>query len=503
MNDEIDESVLELMLQDPGLEELYHSSVDREEIRTLLYSPSGEMDLEFHESGLKVSANTNERIFIETDSDEMVAWITLGKPDEDEGRVTEDEIRNQLEVHGIVYGIDDTCILRLSKNPVRNRSFIIARGREIKKGTDPQIKYYFSPDKDMAPVEQNGSIDFKEMNIVQVVKKDELLCELIPGKAGSDGYTVTGKIVHPSVQDISRLTAGKNTRLEEDGMKLYASCDGEVTLKHGVVNVDRILYLDNIDNSTGNIRFIGSVYIRGRVCEGFTVKATENISVGEVIEDAQVSAGGSIKVTGGIKGGASGCVSASEGISSPFIENMKVETEGDICTHVLINSDVNCKGKLTVTGGKGCILGGICRAREIEASQIGNNVNVPTVVEISGIDEIEKEIDLLSADFSIKERAVSKLQKSFQEAGPEHKIEIQKELLAAIYKKNEVSKRKKQLEEEIVQLKNKYAFDIKVRREIYPNVTFKIDGSTAKNSQILSGSVLFCADNKIVIRAYR
>lgn len=503
MYDEIDESVLELMLQDPLPGELYQSNVDKEELRNLLLAPAAVADMEFHEAGLNVSAAVKERISVEVDPDGMVSWLTLGKPEEGEERVTEEEIRNMLEDAGVVYGIDDTCILRLLRNPVYNRAFIVARGREVKKGEDALVKYYFNREKEMNPGEPDGAVDFKELNFIQVVKTGELLCERIPGRPGIDGYTVTGKLVPSVSEDIKSLTAGKNTRLEEEGQKLYATCDGEATLKHGVVSVDRILYFDNIDNATGNIRFIGSIVIRGRICEGFTVKATENISVGEVIEDAQVSAGGSIKVGKGMKGGSFGCVSAKEGISSPFIENMKVETEGDLFTNALMNSDVDCKGKLVVTGSKGCIIGGRCRAREIEASQIGNNVNIPTEVEISGIDEIMTKIDILSADLSIQERAVAKLQKSFQEKGGEKKVEIQKEFLAAVYKKNEISKGKRELEETIVLLKQNYSFDIKVRREIYPNVTFKIDSAMTKSRQTLSGSILFYSDGQIIIRAYR
>lgn len=502
MFDRVDDSVLDLMLNDPGLEGLYGGRVNRDEIRSILNDPVAEPDWE-SKKGITVSGETQERIMVEMEDDGMAAWVTLGQPKEDEQKVTEGELRVALRTNHIVYGINDSVLNRLVKNPVYQKAFIIAKGRAPKHGTDGEIKYYFDTKKELRPMEQeNGEINFREINFVQSVSKGDLLCELILGEPGTDGISVTGEPLRARGGEQSRLPAGRNTEISEDKMRLYAGCDGEVSYKNKQVHVDRVLYVDNIDLSTGNIRHIGSVHVRGRVCEGFSLKATENITVNEVIEGAEVSAGGNIRVQRGIKGSETGSIRAGQNLYAPFVENMKVTVGGDIYTSVLFNSHVECQGKITAQGEKGYILGGTSVAYEVEATQIGNEANVPTNIEIMGLSEMELEVDDLKVEYNMCERTVTKLQKNMQDPENPDKVAAQKELLAAVYKKNETGRKVKELDAKITQLRDRYDFDVKIKETIYPNVGIRIEGEVTRNMETVIGCVFFRMGNHIVARSY-
>lgn len=63
----------------------------------------------------------------------------------------------------------------------------------------------------------------------------------------------------------------------------------------------KYLQLENVGATTGNIDFIGSVYVKGDVQSGFKVSATDDIIVDGLVEGS-LEAGGNIILRNGMKG---------------------------------------------------------------------------------------------------------------------------------------------------------------------------------------------------------
>ena len=83
--------------------------------------------------------------------------------------------------------------------------------------------------------------------------------------------------------------------LSEDGLALLAAIDGKAEMIDGRINVYAVYeVLGNVDNSTGNIDFIGNVIINGNVLTGFEVKAGGYIEVRGVVEGAKIIAQGDV-----------------------------------------------------------------------------------------------------------------------------------------------------------------------------------------------------------------
>ena len=61
--------------------------------------------------------------------------------------------------------------------------------------------------------------------------------------------------------------------VSEDKLKLISKVDGHVTLENDKVFVSNVLELVDVDASTGDINYSGSVMIKGNVLAGFSVKA--------------------------------------------------------------------------------------------------------------------------------------------------------------------------------------------------------------------------------------
>jgi len=76
------------------------------------------------------------------------------------------------------------------------------------------------------------------------------------------------------------LPRGKNVLLAEDGLSLLAGIDGRVEIIDGKIHIYAVYEVSgNVDNSTGNIDFVGNVIIHGNVLTGFEVKSGGYIEV--------------------------------------------------------------------------------------------------------------------------------------------------------------------------------------------------------------------------------
>lgn len=502
MGKDVDESVLDLMLQDPGLEDVYKDGVNREEIRTMLAVRSKDNALAWNPADLRIREKSENRINVEVDEDCMIAWINLRTPEVGEARITEAELRQTLAAYHIVKGIKEEYVKRLAQNPIYDTAFIIARGMEARDGVSGEIKYYFEDRTEFHATElDTGNINYKELNFVQEVKKDDMLCEIIKAEKGVDGYTVDGRQLKAEGGKEIVLPAGSNTYSSEDGTQLFAACDGEVSIKNGKVVVDKVLCVENVDATTGNLRFIGSIQVNGRIGEGFTVTATENIRVGEVIEGAVVKAGGDIIATSGMKGSARGTVTAGGDIYSPFIENTTVTLSGNLFTEAVLNSFIECDGRVSVLGKKGCLIGGKCKASEVEIYELGNEANVATIVEINDTVAMEREIVKLGVELKEWDKTAEKLS-CLLKRGNVDQLETQKEWLTALYKKNEYSSKKNEMSERVKKMKKEYSFDIKIRREIHANVYIRIGSQTYHNLRGRENCVFFRMSGHIVARNF-
>ena len=82
-----------------------------------------------------------------------------------------------------------------------------------------------------------------------------------------------------------QITLGENVHLDRDGVTIKASIDGEVMLVNGKITVEPIKVLDAVNVKTGDIKFVGTVVIKGSVEEGYKVEY-----LGFVYEDPVVQA---------------------------------------------------------------------------------------------------------------------------------------------------------------------------------------------------------------------
>ena len=166
--------------------------------------------------------------------------------------------------------------------------------------------------------------------------------------------------------------------------------DGHAELVDDKVFVSDVLEVENVDTSTGNIDFEGSVQINGNVCTNFEVKTKGDIIVKGVVEGAHLEAGGNIIIVRGVNGMGKGVLKAGGNVISKFLENVTVHAAGYVSSESILHCHVMAGTEITVSGRRGFITGGkVSAAGLIDVKTLGSAMGADTVVEVGADPEIK------------------------------------------------------------------------------------------------------------------
>ena len=417
--------------------------------------------------------------------DKMKAFMTFTPPDG--GRMlTIEEMLGLLAKQGVIYGINKTTLETMAKYPVFNEMILVAEGTAPVNGKNGSVEIHFDISKDRKPtILEDGRVDFRELNLIESVRKGQKLCSLVPPEPGLAGKTVVGIDIPALSGKTANLPRGRNVEPVEDGQVLVASIDGQVNYIDGKVNVFSNYEVPaDVDNSTGNIYFVGNVIVRGNVLSGFTIEAGGNVEVWGVVEGAVIKANGDIILRRGMQGLGKGTLVSGGDIIARYIEHSNIEAKNDIKSEAIMHSNVKCGNKLELSGKKGLLVGWSCKVgKEISAKVIGSHMATVTDIEV-GVDPTLRERyktlrdEIISSESDIKkaEQAITILRK-LEAAGaltPDKQEMLAKSVRTKIYLSNKVN----ELKEEFTQIEAKLQQDVygKIRafNYIYPGTKIAI-----------------------------
>lgn len=330
----------------------------------------------------------DEKYQLTVSEDNMSATMRFFPPSETGKRLDLNDILSELRYRNICSGIQ----MQVLQNHLMSFDFFcmdleIAKGKQPVHGRDDRIEYCFNTDVNSQPEErEDGSVDYFNLNLINHCKAGDVLARIIPGGGGEPGVNIKGQKIQPREEKRAVLQFGKNIQLSEDRMSIVSMVDGHVMLVGGGVFVSDIYEVENVDPSTGNIDYSGSVQINGNVASNYVVNAGGNVIINGVVEGAQITAGGNIVIARGMNGMSKGCLKAGGNVISKFIENATVEAEGYINTSSILHSNVNAGTEIVVTGKRGFITGGHVQAgNKITVKTLGSVMGASTIVEV-GVD---------------------------------------------------------------------------------------------------------------------
>lgn len=281
-------------------------------------------------------------------------------------------IQNALSAQNVTFGVDTTAVLQAAHYPPAD-PVLVAQGVPPQAGADAKITYYFRAGEATAgkPRElDDGRVDHRELGTIENVNRGQVLATKTPPGMGMPGKSVIGEEIPARDGRDVHLRPGSNTSLSEDGLHIVSLIDGQPSIDGSRVSVQPIIVISgDVDYSTGNVNFQGSVRIGGNVLPGFTVKATQDVEIGGVVEGASIEAGGKVSVKGGVR--QHSVITAHGDVTVKF-----VDSESSITTRanlVVVESGMhsNLTAGLAIKVGRK-LIGGTAQAGEyVSAEQIG------------------------------------------------------------------------------------------------------------------------------------
>ncbi len=405
----------------PATQGLIGATVQGEEVTA---EPGSDLEIEegahlsVDEGGLRCRADCFGYICLKWDVQVMVLspiWVTpdkrcayfLNLPQKGTPAYPKlDEIQVLLKEAGVVYGFDPQRWIEnrdaLLRGELTDYLILLAEGEAAEMGRDASFEWEVNvqDEKRIGKFLEDGSIDFRERDLITLVQQDDILGRLIPPKPGLAGRDIFGNELPPPPQINIEVTIDSRiyAEPESDGIvAFFAGSPGGISMRTkdkekdgrisrridiGINAISKIP--GDVDYTTGNIEFNGDVLIEGSVQQQFSVRSTGSVTIGGYVEaGAYITAGKNIIVKRGIIGASTELI-AGGSITAKYAQEATLRAGSDvrIGSHIF-NASVRAGGQVVVSGkGEGksrALVGGLAwGGRGILARSIGSPYNTST-----------------------------------------------------------------------------------------------------------------------------
>jgi len=382
---------------------------------------------------------------IKIDDEKMTAKLTLTPP-YGGAPVTLLQVQLALQERGVVKGIMTHEIeTALTEGYAAER--IIAQGQRPVKGIDARFQSLIPQIRERKPqIDKRGIANYRDLGQLIVVRPgDPLMCRTPPTE-GQQGWDITGRAIMPQPgQDIQFASGLQGVELDpeaeldpDNNSLLLAAITGQPKLVPNGVIVEPTLALPQVDMSTGNMSFDGTINIKGDVKDGMKIRVTGDVFVGGTVEAAEIEADGNIVIKGGVIGHSEhsgdpnevptfNAIIISKGsISAHFAENASMEAGIDIIIEEFsMHNHLTALNRVLVgkSGGrKGRIIGGMASASVlVKTAVIGSSAGFITKIRAGFNPYLQAEQDRLKLEIDALEKEQEDLKKiiAFVLAHPE------------------------------------------------------------------------------------
>ncbi len=451
---------------------------------------------------------------VQVDAEQMTAQLFIEPPEGGGKAPTSEGLTQLLKDHGVIKGLMTDVIAGLGTKPVYNRLVTVAKGKEPVAGENGYIRPLFETFNKPRIDKKAQKVDFKDVNLIRSAKAGEVIAEKIDPTLGESGYAVSGRIMPAEPGTIAEFQLGANVEISPDGKQLISKIEGRPVLESsGKIRVDEVVYLKNIDYSTGNVDFPGSVIVEQSVADGFRLNASGSIILQSSVGVCEITAGKDVILSAGFMGRGEGKITSGGDVYARFVEQGTVVAKGSIfISEAALHSKLTAGGAVVVKGGRGDITGGeVSAGKYVQCNKLGGAGETKTVVVVGVDPEIRNVIDEIMAAIREKEVTLEKIRVSLNRLNDAMKkrqldakeAETREKLVMALRKyKALVDSDQRQLET----AQNSYsAHDrafVLVEAQLYPNVEVNFGKGMLYRSPLRSASgrqVIHVGEDRLAI----
>ena len=203
-------------------------------------------------------------------------------------------LRENKITEGIIYQtLIETCVLG------ENENVLIAKGTPVVDDTASEVKILFEiREKNIIDENSKEDIDYKNIYSISNIEEGQVLAEIIPVEIGQDGKNVCGEILKKKTVRSRPIKIGEGCIIQGD--KIIATKTGRPTSKNGVISVNNMYKIQDVDMKSGNVYFVGDVNISGNVKEGMMVKSGKLLTIERNVDISTIIAGDGINIRGNV-----------------------------------------------------------------------------------------------------------------------------------------------------------------------------------------------------------
>lgn len=390
-----------------------HIDAFYDQLKELIGQRTEENGLPLPEGEVHAPINASLRVWLV--EDHMTAYACILPPLFGGRDAQAEDLAEDLRYEGVCFGVDLPRLEEMSRRKRYLHIFPAACGQPPHHGEDGAVKEFYERRGPVQLAQTEGqAVDFSQTNLIQTVRKGEIICQISPPTKGVAGRDVTGKILPARDGASVSINSGEHTTLSQDGQFLMAEIDGAVSVRDGKFCVERQrVVLGGLDGPSADLEYPGKVFIRGDLSGGVTVKARDDVVVEGEVRNAHIISGGNIRVQRGIKGGGTGSLDAKGQVQCEIIEGARIKTGGSVFADVMVNSLVNSGASVYVLGTRGLLAGGSIRARQsVVALKIGNQSGCSNDIRVGCDPELDQRLRAVVEELDQTKRTLERLSKS-------------------------------------------------------------------------------------------
>ncbi|BBB66123.1 hypothetical protein UNDYM_1870 [Undibacterium sp. YM2] len=348
---------------------------------------------------LDVGARKDAEFSLVLSDDLLSAWLTLipAMGGKSVGNEVSDALREQGIIHGILHKELDAALAA-----GRCENLLIAQGDAPRQGVAGRLEPLFGAHKsEVTQRDELAVIKFRELSHLLLVHVGDELMRRIPPVQGKFGMNIRGQVI--LAKPLLDMAFGANLQgaapsATNPDLLMATNAGQPVVVDDGVI-VNPVLQVPDVDLSTGNISFEGTIHVEGDIKAGMILNVTGDVIVNGLVEAADIIAGGNVAVKGGIIGlaerkpgtqslsGTTSRIKCGGSVQALFAENAHIEAGDSIR---LEQNARQCEliARKEITVGKpgssvGNILGGKTQAAlMISAVSLGSAAGTRTQIQV-------------------------------------------------------------------------------------------------------------------------
>ncbi len=296
----------------------------------------------------------------------------------------------------------------------RNLREMVVEGTPPIPGVDGYLRWIpeFDPDNRPAPVKtENGRINWYEQSAFTTVEPETCIAFIEPPQPGTPGVDVFGDSIAPKEGKRCSVQVDEESLYVGPGDDIHTTIGGLIDYDGKKLQIKPILEVKNdVNFSTGNIHFDGSVTIGRDVLDNFTVEATGSIEVHGLIEGAQIICHDSLFADGGMAGKDTGTLEIGEHLYARRCNGFSGDIGGNAYVRrEMINTELTIFGGLDISSGT--LIGGnntICA--ELRAGTLGSTAGVKTYLRVGYVPDVSETLTKIYQALVMVDERLTELQ---------------------------------------------------------------------------------------------